>query len=140
MGEADDLKIAVKSTKKLCIVMIDNVGSELQVINNSEKAITLKVDVLVALTLNQDQKEASSIAVKKGDAIFVGQYIFTTLKQLQFCLRVDMIFQRFSSSSVLILLLIMIRDGDEAAAQEDEMVGNEPEVEKKMEPEPEFEK
>ena len=41
--------------------MIDNVGSELQVINNSEKAITLKVDVLVALTLNQDQKEASSI-------------------------------------------------------------------------------
>ncbi|KAL0654508.1 hypothetical protein Bca4012_097199 [Brassica carinata] len=61
MGEADDLKIAVKSTKKLCIVMIDNVGSELQVINNSEKAITLKVDVLVALTLNQDQKEASSI-------------------------------------------------------------------------------
>ncbi|CAN6902969.1 unnamed protein product [Brassica oleracea] len=45
MGEADDLKIAVKSTKKLCI------------------------------------------AVKKGDAIFVGQYIFTTLKQLQFCLR-----------------------------------------------------
>ena len=41
--------------------MIDNVGSELQVINNCEKAITLKVDVLVALTLNQDQKEASSI-------------------------------------------------------------------------------
>ena len=34
----------------------------------------------------------------------------------------------------------MIRDGDEAAAQEDEMVGNEPEVEKKMEPETEFEK
>ncbi|CAN7024279.1 unnamed protein product [Brassica oleracea var. botrytis] len=80
MGEADDLKIAVKSTKKLCI------------------------------------------AVKKGDAIFVGQYIFT------------------GTETTSVLLEIMIRDGDEAAAQEDEMVGNEPEVEKKMEPETEFEK
>ncbi|KAF3557543.1 hypothetical protein F2Q69_00013736 [Brassica cretica] len=44
MGDADDLKIDVKSTKKLCTVTLDNVGSELQVINNSEKAITLKVD------------------------------------------------------------------------------------------------
>ncbi|CAN6991240.1 unnamed protein product [Brassica rapa subsp. trilocularis] len=80
MGEADDLKIAVKSTKKLCI------------------------------------------AVKKADAIFVGQYIFT------------------GTEITSVLLEIMIRDGDEAAAQEDEMVRNEPEVEKKMELEPEFEK
>ena len=34
----------------------------------------------------------------------------------------------------------MIREGDEAAAQEDEMVGKEPEVERKREPQPEFEK
>ncbi|CAN6854654.1 unnamed protein product [Brassica oleracea] len=81
MGEANDLKIAVKSTKKLCIV-----------------------------------------SVKKGDVIFVGQYIFT------------------GTETTSVLLEIMIRDGDEASAQEDEMVGNEPEVEKKMEPEPEFEK
>ncbi|CAF2157010.1 unnamed protein product [Brassica napus] len=55
--------------------------------------------------LNPDPSKLSR-EVKKGDTIFVGQYLFT----------------------------------DKADAQEGEMVGKEPEVEKKREPEPEFEK
>jgi len=83
----DNLKVAVRSTKKLCAVMLDTVGPELQVINKSEKAITLKADGLVTLTPNQDQEASSEVlpinfnglakAVKKGDTIFVGQYLFT---------------------------------------------------------------
>ncbi|KAL0795829.1 hypothetical protein Bca101_067206 [Brassica carinata] len=51
------------STKKLCTVMLDTVGPELQVIKNSEKAITLKIDGFLTFTLNQDKKEASSIVL-----------------------------------------------------------------------------
>jgi pyruvate kinase len=83
----ENLKIAVKSTKKLCAVMLDTVGPELQVINKTEKAISLKADGLVTLTPSQDQEASSEVlpinfdglakAVKKGDTIFVGQYLFT---------------------------------------------------------------
>ncbi|RZC70629.1 hypothetical protein C5167_033763 [Papaver somniferum] len=83
----ENLKIAVKATKKLCAVMLDTVGAELQVINKSESSISLKADELVVLTPNQDQEANSEIlpisfdglakAVKKGDTIFMGQYLFT---------------------------------------------------------------
>ncbi|KAL0704037.1 hypothetical protein Bca4012_070462 [Brassica carinata] len=59
-------------------------------------------------------------AVKKGDAMFVGQYLFT------------------GTETTSVWLEIMIREGDEAAAQEDERVGKEPEVERKRDAEPEF--
>ncbi|KAL0725870.1 hypothetical protein Bca4012_040469 [Brassica carinata] len=95
----DNLKIAVKSTKKLCAVMLDTVGPELQVINKSEKAITLKADGLVTLTPNQDQEASSEVlpinfdglakAVKKGDTIFVGQYLFTGSETTSVWLEVD---------------------------------------------------
>ncbi|KAI3863030.1 hypothetical protein MKW92_006251 [Papaver armeniacum] len=83
----ENLKIAVKATKKLCAVMLDTVGAELQVINKSESSISLKADGLVVLTPNQGQEANSEIlpisfdglakAVKKGDTIFMGQYLFT---------------------------------------------------------------
>lgn len=41
--------------------MLDTVGPELQVINKSEKAITLKADGLVTLTPNQDQEASSEV-------------------------------------------------------------------------------
>ncbi|KAB2627063.1 pyruvate kinase [Pyrus ussuriensis x Pyrus communis] len=82
-----NLKVAIKSTNKLCAVMLDTVGPELQVVNKSEHPISLQEDTLVVLTPDQD-KEATSIllpinfsglakAVKKGDTIFIGQYLFT---------------------------------------------------------------
>ncbi|KAL0662624.1 hypothetical protein Bca4012_099461 [Brassica carinata] len=95
----DNLKIAVKSTKKLCAVMLDTVGPELQVINKSGKAITLKADGLVTLTPSQDQEASSEVlpinfnglakAVKKGDTIFVGQYLFTGSETTSVWLEVD---------------------------------------------------
>ncbi|ESQ45194.1 hypothetical protein EUTSA_v10010288mg [Eutrema salsugineum] len=95
----DNLKVAVKSTRKLCAVMLDTVGPELQVINKSEKSISLKADGLVTLTPNQDQEASSEVlpinfhglakAVKKGDTIFVGQYLFTGSETTSVWLEVD---------------------------------------------------
>ncbi|KAJ0089206.1 hypothetical protein Patl1_32332 [Pistacia atlantica] len=83
----ENLKAAVKITKKLCAVMLDTVGPELQVINKSEKPISLKADASVVLTPDQGQEASSQLlpinfdglskAVKKGDTIFIGQYLFT---------------------------------------------------------------
>ncbi|WRX22789.1 Pyruvate kinase [Theobroma cacao] len=83
----ENLKAAVKSTKKLCAVMLDTVGPELQVVNKSEKAISLQADATVILTPDEGQEASSELlpinfdglseAVKKGDTIFIGQYLFT---------------------------------------------------------------
>ncbi|KAB1221234.1 Pyruvate kinase, cytosolic isozyme [Morella rubra] len=83
----ENLKTAVKSTKKLCAVMLDTVGPELQVVNKSGKPISLQVDATVVLTPNQELEASSDLlpinfdglakVVKKGDTIFVGQYLFT---------------------------------------------------------------
>ncbi|CAL9770585.1 unnamed protein product [Musa acuminata subsp. burmannicoides] len=94
----ENLKTAIKSTKKLCAVMLDTVGPELQVVNKSEKAISLEADGYVILTPDKEQEASSEllpinfsglskasnfllrtmlIAVKPGDTIFIGQYLFT---------------------------------------------------------------
>lgn len=83
----ENLKTAVKSTKKLCAVMLDTVGPELQVVNKSGKPISLQVDATVVLTPDQELEASSDLlpinfdglakVVKKGDTIFVGQYLFT---------------------------------------------------------------
>ncbi|KZV38525.1 hypothetical protein F511_40274 [Dorcoceras hygrometricum] len=95
----ENLKIAIKSTKKLCAVMLDTVGPELQVANKSEKAITLKADGKVTLTPDQGQEASSEVlpinftglskAVKKGDTIFMGQYLFTGSETTSVWLEVD---------------------------------------------------
>ncbi|XP_050935708.1 pyruvate kinase 2, cytosolic-like [Cucumis melo] len=69
----ENLKIAVKSTKKLCAVMLDTVGPE--------------EDGFVVLTPNQELEASSELlpinygglskVVKKGDTPFLGQYLFT---------------------------------------------------------------
>ncbi|KAG5533101.1 hypothetical protein RHGRI_027362 [Rhododendron griersonianum] len=83
----NNLKVAIKSTKKLCAVMLDTVGPELQVVNKTEHPISLKADSLVVLTPDQNKEATSNLlpinfgglskAVKTGDAIFIGQYLFT---------------------------------------------------------------
>uniref|UniRef100_A0A803MZR0 Pyruvate kinase n=2 Tax=Chenopodium quinoa TaxID=63459 RepID=A0A803MZR0_CHEQI len=83
----ENLKAAVKSTKKLCAVMLDTVGPELQVVNKTGKEIALKENEFVTLTPDLDQDASSDLlpinfnglakAVKKGDMIFMGKYLFT---------------------------------------------------------------
>ncbi|KAL2933527.1 Pyruvate kinase 1 cytosolic [Bienertia sinuspersici] len=83
----ENLKAAVKATKKLCAVMLDTVGAELQVVNKTGKEISLKENEFVTLTPDLE-KDASSVllpinyhglakSVKKGDMIFMGKYLFT---------------------------------------------------------------
>ncbi|KAI3458887.1 hypothetical protein Pfo_015550 [Paulownia fortunei] len=83
----ENLKVAIKTTKKLCAVMLDTVGPELLIVNKSERPISLQEDSLVILTPDQDKEATSNLlpinfsglskAVKKGDDIFIGQYLFT---------------------------------------------------------------
>ncbi|XP_050910464.1 pyruvate kinase 1, cytosolic isoform X1 [Lathyrus oleraceus] len=83
----ENLKTSIKSTKKLCAVMLDTVGAEMQVVNKKETAISLQADNQVVLTPDQGQEASSEIlpinfdglakSVKAGDTIFVGQYLFT---------------------------------------------------------------
>ncbi|XP_031381764.1 pyruvate kinase 1, cytosolic-like isoform X1 [Punica granatum] len=83
----ENLKAAIKSTKNLCAVMLDTVGPELQVINKSGNSISLQADAFVVLTPDQEKEASSELlpinfdglskAVKNGDTIFVGQYLFT---------------------------------------------------------------
>ncbi|RDY02856.1 Pyruvate kinase 1, cytosolic [Mucuna pruriens] len=83
----ENLKVAIKNTKTLCAVMLDTVGAEMQVVNKSEKAISLKADGQVVLTPDHGQEATSEIlpinfnglakAMKTGDTIFIGQYLFT---------------------------------------------------------------
>ncbi|WVY98634.1 hypothetical protein V8G54_030785 [Vigna mungo] len=83
----ENLRTAIKSTRKLCAVMLDTVGPELQVVNKTEHPISLQADTSVVLTPDQNKEAASNLlplnfnglskAVKKGDTIFIGQYLFT---------------------------------------------------------------
>jgi pyruvate kinase len=83
----ENLKLAIKATKKLCAVMLDTVGPELQVVNKKETPISLEENGTVVLTPHQGQEASSSLlpinfsglakAVRPGATIFVGQYLFT---------------------------------------------------------------
>uniref|UniRef100_A0A9I9CL66 pyruvate kinase n=1 Tax=Cucumis melo TaxID=3656 RepID=A0A9I9CL66_CUCME len=74
-----NLKMAVKSTKKLCAVMLDTAGPEMLVVT--------KEDGFVVLTPNQELEAFSELlpinygglskVLKKGDTLFLGQYLFT---------------------------------------------------------------
>ncbi|ESW15834.1 hypothetical protein PHAVU_007G106100 [Phaseolus vulgaris] len=83
----ENLRAAIKSTKKLCAVMLDTMGPELQIVNTTDQPITLEEDTLVVLTPDQSKEASSNLlplnfsgiskAVKKGDTIFIGKYLFT---------------------------------------------------------------
>ncbi|OEL31809.1 Pyruvate kinase 1, cytosolic [Dichanthelium oligosanthes] len=57
----ENLKLAIKATKKLCAVMLDTVGPELQVVNKRETPISLEENGTVVLTPHQGQEASSSL-------------------------------------------------------------------------------
>ncbi|KMZ68720.1 Pyruvate kinase [Zostera marina] len=83
----ENLKLAVKNTKKLCSIMLDTEGPELQIVNKTECPISLEPESLVILTPNQNNEASSNLlptnfpglskTVKPGDTIFIGQYLST---------------------------------------------------------------
>ncbi|KAF9591544.1 hypothetical protein IFM89_004598, partial [Coptis chinensis] len=66
-----NLKLAVKSTKKLCAVMLDTVGPELQVVNVTEDAISLVADGSEEGRYHDFMKVQCPISVK-GIVLFGG--------------------------------------------------------------------
>ncbi|KAG6482194.1 hypothetical protein ZIOFF_058825 [Zingiber officinale] len=70
-----------------CLVMLDTVGPELQVCNTSGEPIELKSGNNVTLTPDGSRVPSAEVlpinisdlakAVKKGDTVFIGQYLFT---------------------------------------------------------------
>ncbi|GKC03627.1 pyruvate kinase [Tanacetum coccineum] len=95
----DLLMLFLGALKLACLVMLDTVGAEMQVVNKSEKAISLQQDDNVILTPDNGQEAISQVlpinfdglakAVKKGDTIFVGQYLFTGSETTSVWLEVD---------------------------------------------------
>ncbi|XP_004496168.1 pyruvate kinase 1, cytosolic-like [Cicer arietinum] len=83
----ENLRAAIKSSNKLCAVMLDTVGPELQVVNTTDRPITLEEDTFLVLTPDQTKEATSNLLpvnfsglakdVKKGDTIFIGKYLFT---------------------------------------------------------------
>ena len=83
----DNLKQAVKNTRRLCGVMLDTVGPELQIVNGADAPIELVEGNGLTLTPDKTKTASStmlpinyselSYAVKPGDEIFVGQYLYT---------------------------------------------------------------
>ncbi|MBA0780630.1 hypothetical protein Gotri_004709, partial [Gossypium trilobum] len=79
--------------------MLDTGGPELQVVNKTEHPISLEADTKVILTPDQDKPATSNLlpinyhglskAVKKGDTIFIGQYLFTGNETTSVWLEVD---------------------------------------------------
>ncbi|OAY40245.1 pyruvate kinase 1, cytosolic isoform X1 [Manihot esculenta] len=82
-----NLRLAMKNTKKLCAVMLDTVGPELPVCNQTGKPIELKADDHLTITSDVSKEPSAeflpvdycglSEILKKGDTIFLGQYLFT---------------------------------------------------------------
>lgn len=83
----DNLRIAAKKAKKLCAVMLDTVGPELQICNETGNAIELKADDLVTVTPDTTKQPSAQVLpikypslseeVKAGDTVFIGQYLFS---------------------------------------------------------------
>ncbi|KAJ8759966.1 hypothetical protein K2173_010822 [Erythroxylum novogranatense] len=83
----ENLRIAMRNAKKLCAVMMDTVGPELQISNPTGNPIELKADDHVIITSNVTKQPSAQVlpvnysglveTVKEGDTIFLGQYLVT---------------------------------------------------------------
>ncbi|GBG64977.1 hypothetical protein CBR_g48726 [Chara braunii] len=96
----ENLKKAIRKTKRLCAVMLDTIGAELQIRNRSEKPIALRAGEKVVLTTERPGVEATaevlpinsanfSKTMNVGDTIFLGQYLFTGSETTSVWLTVD---------------------------------------------------
>eukprot|EP00245_Coleochaete_scutata_P005806 TRINITY_DN19679_c0_g1_i1.p1 TRINITY_DN19679_c0_g1~~TRINITY_DN19679_c0_g1_i1.p1 ORF type:complete len:547 (-),score=87.04 TRINITY_DN19679_c0_g1_i1:734-2311(-) len=112
----ENLRQAIKNTRKLCAVMLDTIGPELQVVNKEEKAIALQQDATLRIVPSTGQDASSELlpcnypglakVIKQGDTIFVGQYLFTGSETTSVWLEVeetdgDEVICRVKNSAVL---------------------------------------
>ncbi|XP_021744522.1 pyruvate kinase 1, cytosolic-like [Chenopodium quinoa] len=83
----DNLRAGTRKANKLCAVMLDTVGPEILVSNKTGNPVELKADNFVTITPDTTKEPSSEVLpinyvgfakeVKKGDTVFLGQYLFT---------------------------------------------------------------
>ncbi|KAG5574833.1 hypothetical protein H5410_054967 [Solanum commersonii] len=76
----ENLRAAVKKSKKLCAVMLDTGGPELQVVNKSEHPISLQADALVVLTPDQDKEATPNLLPINFSGLSKASYSITCIK------------------------------------------------------------
>ncbi|XP_065854854.1 pyruvate kinase 2, cytosolic-like [Euphorbia lathyris] len=83
----NNLRQAMRNTMKLCAVMVDTIGPDLPICNQTGKPIELKANDQLVITSDVSKQPSSDVlpvdyprlaeTLKKGDTVFVGQYLFT---------------------------------------------------------------
>ncbi|KAF7848094.1 hypothetical protein BT93_L2304 [Corymbia citriodora subsp. variegata] len=83
----ENLRMAMKNTKKLCAIMLDTTGPELQVCNKTGNPIEFKADSHVTVTSDLSKELCADVLpvdyaelakmVQKGDTVYLGQHLFT---------------------------------------------------------------
>ncbi|PNW87383.1 hypothetical protein CHLRE_02g147900v5 [Chlamydomonas reinhardtii] len=84
----DNLRIAMRNTKRLCCTMLDTMGPEIIVLNRPEAPISLTAGQTLTLTCNKSVAASETVlpisypslagtGLAPGSQVFVGQYLFT---------------------------------------------------------------
>ncbi|GLC42008.1 hypothetical protein PLESTF_000110500 [Pleodorina starrii] len=84
----DNLRVAMRNTKRLCCTMLDTMGPEIIVLNRPEAPITLNAGQSLTLTCNKSASASANVlpisypslagtGLAPGSQVFVGQYLFT---------------------------------------------------------------
>lgn len=85
----DNLRVAMRNTKRLCCTMLDTLSNEIMVLNRPETAsISLNAGETITLTTDRTRPASSSClpisypsfqgsGLAPGAQVFVGQYLFT---------------------------------------------------------------
>ncbi|GLC56042.1 hypothetical protein PLESTB_001058300 [Pleodorina starrii] len=84
----DNLRVAMRNTKRLCCTMLDTMGPEIIVLNRPEAPISLNAGQTLTLTCNKSASASANVlpisypslagtGLAPGSQVFVGQYLFT---------------------------------------------------------------
>ncbi|KXZ54190.1 hypothetical protein GPECTOR_5g285 [Gonium pectorale] len=84
----DNLRTAMRNTKRLCCTMLDTMGPEIIVLNRPEHPISLTAGQTLTLTCNKSAAASATClpisypslagtGLAPGSQVFVGQYLFT---------------------------------------------------------------
>ncbi|GIL59095.1 hypothetical protein Vafri_14039 [Volvox africanus] len=84
----DNLRVAMRNTKRLCCTMLDTMGPEIIVLNRPEAPISLNAGQTLTLTCDKSVQASATVlpisyptlagtGLAPGSQVFVGQYLFT---------------------------------------------------------------
>ncbi|GIL69969.1 hypothetical protein Vretimale_10037 [Volvox reticuliferus] len=84
----DNLRVAMRNTKRLCCTMLDTMGPEIIVLNRPEMPISLNAGQTLTLTCDKSVQASATVlpisyptltgtGLAPGSQVFVGQYLFT---------------------------------------------------------------